>query len=157
MSRARRNAGPLPVRTDGWVLGLEQWKQHALRELLRELDHVCSGPLARPKSFCVSEAIHNVVARDFDPASQMGLHLAHIISGALAQQLTDRSDLHPGLHRLLPGANDIPVEFMLQYINSRWWIDAYLQLEGVTCGDLREVIQQALRAAEAESRELQEA
>src|SRR5512146_2669870 len=146
MSRAQSSLqSPLP-----WTAGLQEWKQHALRDVLRELNHICSGPRAHPKSFCLSEAIHNVVARDFDPAAPIGMHLSHILSGAIAQQLASRADLHERLHALLPGATTMPVEFMLQYVNSRWWIDTYLQLDGVNCRDVVALVEGALRAVEAE-------
>ena len=151
MPRARRSSElPLP-----WTAGLQEWKQSALREVIRELSHICSGPRARPKSFCISEAIHNVVARDFNPASPLGLNLMHVLSGSVAQQLAARTDLHEPLHALLPGAAAIPVEFMLQYVNSRWWIDAFLQLDSVRCRDVVELVDAAIRAAEAEAAELQ--
>ena len=152
MVRARRSAGSEPFL---WTAGLQEWKERALHDVIRELSHICSGPRARPKSFCISEAIHNVVARDFNPGSPLGLHLTHVLSGSVAQQLSERTDLHEAMHALLPGAAAIPVEFMLQYVNSRWWIDAFLQLDGVRCRDVIDLVEAALRASEAETAELQ--
>lgn len=131
-----------------WTEELQRWKLRALRDVLRELEHICAGPRSRPKSYCLGEAVHNVVAREFDPESQVGIHLLHVLSGAVAQQIMRRSTVHPQLRALLPA--EISLEFMQSYLNSRWWLDAYLQLDEVSCADVTSAIVSAISVAEEE-------
>ena len=150
MNRRRARHLPPELPLPRWTEELQEWKLRALESVLKELDHICSGPRSLPKSFCLSEAVRNVVARDFDPESQTGIHLLHILSGAIAQQLIRRSGLHAEMHSQLPGGARVPVDFVLTYLNSRWWLDTFLQLEGISCGDVRGAVLEALAVAEQE-------
>ena len=136
-----------------WVAGLQEWKLEALTRVLQQMEHICSGPGARPKSFCVTEAVHNVVARDHDPESQLGLHLQHLLTGAIAHQITRRTELLPELQ--VRAANSPPPsqEFMLSYLNSRWWVENFCGLDSVRCQDVKQAVGAAVAETIAEQME----
>lgn len=139
-----------------WTNELRSWKIAALNHVLSLLDHICAGPKSRLKSFAISDAVRHTVARDFDPESPTGLHLQHMLTGAIAQQLLRRHDLMPKFQsefaRSFPGSPaDAPLDFMRRYVNSRWWVDTLAQMTGVCSQDLLEAVRAAIREAQGEA------
>lgn len=155
-AKSARKRGKIPATPRlslSWISGLQEWKLAALTRVLQQLEHICAGPAARAKSYCLLEAIHNVVAQDFDPESQLGLHLQHLLSGAVAQQITRRTDLLPALQVLAANSPPPSQEFMLSYLNSRWWVENFCRLEGVCCRDVKQAVGAAVVETVAEQRE----
>src|SRR5512141_1041810 len=107
MTRRRAPQLPHSPPQPDWTVGLQEWKNHALRDVLSELQHICAGPRSLPKSFCLSEAVRHVVAREFDPESDTGIHLIHILSGAIARQIMRRAQMPAAL----PDGRDVPQVF----------------------------------------------
>lgn len=128
-----------------WTVQMEEWKVSALGRVRRQLEHVCSGPGSRPKSFCITEAVHNVVAQDYNPESQPGLSLRDLLTETIAGQIARRADLLPQLQMRVPASEDR--EFMLRYLNSSWWVDTFLQLEQVSCQDVLQAVDTAISEA----------
>lgn len=146
--RPKRRSAPRSRST--WVTGLQNWKLSALTRVLQQMEHICSGPNSRAKSFCVMEAVHNVVAQDYDPESQLGIHLQHLLTGAIAQQIARRTDLLEELQARVPGPPGTPPDFMLQHLNSRWWVENFCRLESVCCRDVTQVVGAAVAETIAE-------
>ncbi len=148
--KAASRALPRPQRP--WTDHLQGWKIGALGRVLEQLEHICSGPKGHPKSFCLTLAVRHVVAEEADPDSGVGLHLQHMLTGAIAQELTRRADLLPEFHRRFPAYKEVNPAFLTKYVNSRWWCEVFCQLEGTCCGDVMEAVREAIASAERELR-----
>ncbi len=129
----------------GWIAQMQEWRVSALARVRSQLEHLCSGPGSRPKSFCINEAVHNVVAQDYDPESPLGILLYDLLMEDIAGQIARRADLLSQLQTRVPASEDR--EFMIHYLSSSWWIDNFLQLEQVCCRDVVQAVDAAISDA----------
>lgn len=128
-----------------WLAQMQEWRVSALARVRGQLEHLCSGPSSRPKSFCLIEAVHNVVAQDCDPESALGVLLYDLLMEDIAGQIARRADLLQQLQTRVPASEDR--EFMVHYLSSSWWVDNFLQLEQVCCRDVLQVVEAATSEA----------
>lgn len=128
-----------------WIAQMQEWRVSALARVRRQLEHLCSGPGSRPKSFCLNEAVHNVVAQDCDPESALGVLLYDLLMEDIAGQIARRADLLQQLQTRVPASEDR--EFMVHYLSSSWWVDNFLQVEQVCCRDVLQVVEAAISEA----------
>ena len=128
-----------------WLAQMQEWRVSALSRVRGQLEHLCSGPGSRPKSFCLIEAVHNVVAQDCNPESALGVLLYDLLMEDIAGQIARRADLLPQLQTRVPASEDR--EFMVHYLSSSWWVDNFLQLEQVCCRDVLQVVEAATSEA----------
>ncbi len=144
-----RSSGiPLPRRP--WTDDLLQWKIDSLSAVLEQLNHLCSSPKCRPKSFSLNVAVRHVVAEIADPDSGLGLHLQHLLTGAIAQEIVRRTDLADEFHRRFPARKEIEPAFLPKYVNSRWWCEVFCQIDSVCCRDLMAAVEGSITSARAE-------
>ena len=149
---ATKKAKQLPTPPASWTDHLLDWKIDALTGVLEQLQHLCSGPDCRPKSFSLTVAMRHVVAADADPESGLGLHLQHLLTGAIAQEITRRADLLEEFHRRFPAHKEVSPAFLTKYVNSRWWCEVFCQIEGTCCRDLMGAVEAAIASAKHERR-----
>ena len=147
-------APELPRPQRPWTDDLLEWKLAALRRVLGHLQHCCSGPAGRAKPLTLSYAVRYVVAADIDPDSLLGTHLQHLLTGAIANEITRREDLLPDFRHRFPGTPDVSPAFLTKYVNSRWWCEALCELEHTCCRDVLEAVEGAIAAAEEECRQI---
>ena len=146
---ARAKSVSLPQPQTPWTDSLLQWKFDALGRVREQLQHLCPGPDCRPKSFSLIVAVRHVVATAADPDSGLGLHLQHMLTGAIAQEITRRADLLPEFHRRFPG-KDVSAAFLTKYVNSRWWCQVFCEMETTCCRDLMGAVEEAIASARRE-------
>ena len=149
---AIRRKPKLPHPHHSWTTDLLQWKIDSLSAVLEQLEHLCSSPKCRPKSFSLNVAVRHVVAEIADPDSRLGLHLQHLLTGAIAQEIVRRTDLVEEFHRRFPAHKEIEPAFLPKYVNSRWWCEVFCQIETVCCRDLMAAVEGAIASARAELR-----
>jgi len=142
----------LPQPHRSWTDDLLEWKINALEGVLEQLQHLCSSPNCRPKSFSLLAAVQHVVAATAEPESGLGLHLQHMLTGAIAHEITRRADLLADFHKRFPANDDVSPAFLAKYVNSRWWCEVFCQIEATRCRDLMEAVQGAITGARAELR-----
>src|SRR5512135_2486964 len=90
---------PAPLPRPHWTEELKNWKVRALTRVLQQLSHVCAGPQARPKSFCLTEVVRHVVAQEIDPDCLAGQHLSHLLTVAVAREVISRTEFLPHFQR----------------------------------------------------------
>ena len=146
---ARREL-PQPQRP--WTDHLLEWKIEALGRVLDQLQHICAGPKGRPKSFSLTVAVRHVVALEADPDSGLGRHLQHMLTGAIAHEITRREDLLPEFHRRFPAREVVPPERLAEFVNSRWWCQVFCEMEQICCRDLMGAVEAAIASAKSERR-----
>lgn len=149
-AHATRKAPQLPHPHRPWTDDLLQWKIEALTAVLEQLQHLCSSPKCRPKSFSLNVAVRHVVAGIADADSGLGLHLQHMLTGAIAQEIIHRTDLLEEFHRRFPARKEIEPAFLPKYVNSRWWCEVFCQIDAVCCRDLMAAVEGAIASARAE-------
>ncbi len=147
---ATRRKPELPLPHRSWTDDLLHWKIESLAAVLEQLEHLCSSPKCRPKSFSLNVAVRHVVAGVADPDSGLGLHLQHLLTGAIAQQIVRRTDLLEEFHRRFPAHKEIESAFLPKYLNSRWWCEVFCQIDSVCCRDLIAAVEGAISAAQSE-------
>lgn len=135
-----------PPFSDGSLdAGIGTWKVRALRRVRDQLDHICSGPMSVPKSFCLPDAVRNAVAHDVDPETQAGERAYDAVADAIAQEIMMQADLMEKFRAEFPEHDE---RFLREHAVPRWWCQTLCQLEGVHCGDIIGVVQEAIRRAE---------
>ncbi len=145
-NRKKNSAEQADIRAgQDWIAQMREWRVSALSRVRGQLEHLCSGPGSRPKTFCINEAVHNVVAQDYDPQSPLGVLLYDLLMEDIAGQIARREDLLPHLQTRVPASEDR--EFMLHYLSSSWWVDNFLQLEQVCCRDVLQAVDTAISEA----------
>lgn len=143
----------LPSPHQTWTDQLQNWKIGALGRVLEQLQHSCSGPKGHAKSCSLTYAVRHVVAADADPESTLGTHLQHMLTGAIANEITHRDDLLPEFRKRFPGRENVSPAFLTKYVNSRWWCEVLCELPGTCCNDLMRAVEQAInRAVEEKQR-----
>jgi hypothetical protein len=145
---------PLPPPQPHWTEELKDWKVRALTRVLQQLSHVCSGPQARPKSFCLTEVVRHVVAQEIDPDSLTGRHLSHLLTVAVAREVMSRSEFLPHFQRRFRESfsqGSTTLDEMRDYVSSRWWLDNFVRCDEVRCGDVAAAVQGAILATVAET------
>jgi hypothetical protein len=140
----------LPQSHRPWTDSLQDWKIDALRRVNQQLQHTCSGPLCHAKSHTLTLAVQHVVASEADPDSVLGLHLQHLLSGAIAREIARREDLLPEFHKRFPGNAELSPAFLTKYVNSRWWCEVVCELEQTNCRDLMDAVAAAIAGTEEE-------
>lgn len=140
----------LPTPHQPWTDLLQDWKIDALRRVHSQLEHSCSGPKGHTKSCSLTFAVRHVVATDADPESAFGTHLQHLLTGAIANEITRRDDLLPEFRKRFPGRENVSPAFLMKYVNSRWWCEVLCELPQTCCNDLLRAVEQAIERAEAE-------
>ena len=140
----------LPSPSRPWTDHLLDWKIEALSRVLEQLEHLCPGPDCRPKSFSLIVAVSHVVAAEADPDSGLGLHLQHMLTGAIAQEITGRNDLLAEFHRRFPAYKEVSPAFLAKYVNSRWWCEVFCEMEQTCCRDLMAAVEGAITSAQGE-------
>ena len=151
-TRHRSDSPSLPTPHRTWTDGLARWKVEALTRVLEQLQHLCSSSKCHPKSFSLSVAVAHVVAETADPESSLGVHLQHLLTGAIATEITRRADLLPEFHRRFPSHGQVAPSFLTKYVNSRWWCEVFCEMETTCCQDLMGAVEAAIRAARADVR-----
>lgn len=149
---ANRKSRELPQPQRLWIEHLLEWKIDALGRTLEQLKHICSGPQGHAKSYTLTVAIRHVVAVDADPDSGIGLHLQHVLSGAIAQEIARREDLLNAFRERFPGTPDVSPAYLVKYVNSRWWCEVFCDLEQTCCRDLTSAVEAAIASATSERR-----
>ena len=147
---ATRRKPQLPLPQPSWTDDLLRWKIESLSAVLEQLEHLCSSPQCRPKSFSLNVAVRHVVAGIADPDSGLGLHLQHLLTGAIAQQIIRRADLIEEFQRRFPAHKEIESAFLPKYVNSRWWCEVFCQIDSVCCRDLMAAVEGAIASARGE-------
>jgi hypothetical protein len=143
-----RHQLPQPQRP--WTDHLLDWKIEALGRVREQLEHVCPGPHVRPKSFSLIAAVRHVVAAEADPDSGLGMHLQHMLTGAIAQDITRRTDLLEVFHHRFPAHNEVSPAFLTKYVNSRWWCEVFCEMEHTCCRDVMGAVDGAIASARDE-------
>jgi hypothetical protein len=149
-AHAVRPAKELPQPCRMWTDDLLEWKIDALTRVLEQLRHLCSSPTCRPKSFSLNVAVRHVVAETADPESGLGQHLQHLLTGAIAHEITRRADLIEEFHRRFPAHGEVSPAFLTKYVNSRWWCEVFCEMELTRCRDLMEAVEGAVSSARQE-------
>src|SRR3954463_6841613 len=144
---AKSHRHALPEAHRPWTDQLQEWKVGALARVIEQLQHTCSGDQARPKSFTLTMAVNHVVAAEADPESALGRHLQHMLTGAIANEITRREDLLPHFRERFPGTEDISPAFLTKYVNSRWWCEVFCELDQTCCRDLVGAVEEAINTA----------
>ncbi len=151
-AHALRKAPMLPTPNRPWTDHLLEWKIDALNGVLEQLRHLCSSPKCHPKSFSLISAVRHVVAATADPDSGLGLHLQHLLTGAIAQEITRHTDLLEEFHRRFPAREAVEPAFLTKYVNSRWWCEVFCEIDTICCRDLMEAVETAITSARSELR-----
>ncbi len=149
-AHAAKRALAVPKPQTHWTGQLLAWKISALRRLREQLDHICGGPKANVKSYALLDAIRHVVAQEVNPDSGCGLHLQHMLTGALAEEIIKREDLMPRFQQHFPAAEGVPPAFIRKYVNSRWWCQTLCELDVACCQDVVKAVEAAIASAEKE-------
>ncbi len=149
---SRSESPSLPAPHRSWTDDLVDWKIDALTRVLEQLQHLCSSPKCRPKSFSLNVSVQHVVAETAGPESSLGLHLQHMLTGAVAQEITRRADLLAEFHRRFPAHEAVAPAFLTKYVNSRWWCEVFCQMETTCCRDLMDAVEAAIATARDERR-----
>ncbi len=145
---AAKRTRTLPVPKAPWSDELLAWKIEALHRVRQQLSHLCCGPKAHPKSYALLDSVRHVVAQEMDPESGLGLHLQHMLTGAIAQEITAREELIPQFQAHFPGGLYLPPGFLRKYANSRWWCESVCELDNTTCADILGAVDAAIAHAE---------
>lgn len=140
----------LPHANKPWTELLQEWKIGALGRVLEQLQHSCSGPKGHAKSCSLTYAVRHVVAAEADPESPLGTHLQHMLTGAIANEITRRDDLLPEFRKRFPGRENVSPAFLTKYVNSRWWCEVLCELPETCCQDLIRAVEQAISTATEE-------
>ena len=149
-AQATKPARRLPEPRHSWTEALQSWKIDALGRVLEQLQHICSGPQGHAKSYTLTVAVRHVVAVEADPDSGVGLYLQQILTGAITHEITRREEFMPAFRARFPGTPDVSPAFLTKYVNSRWWCEAFCELENTCCGDLTRAVAEALESAKEE-------
>ena len=147
-ARSKHHELPRPQRP--WTDCLQEWKITALGSVLEQLRHSCSGPKCHPKPFSLLLSVQHVVAAEADPESILGSHLQHMLTGAIAHEITRRDDLLPEFHRRFPSKDEVSPAFVTKYVNSRWWCEVFCEIDFICCRDLMWAVEEAIASAEQE-------
>lgn len=150
MEKSATHQLPEPHRP--WTELLQDWKLDALRRVLDQLQHCCSGPKGHAKSCSITYAVRHVVAADADPESTLGTHLQHMLTGAIANEIVRRDDLLPEFRKRFPGRENVSPAFLMKYVNSRWWCEVLCELPATNCADLVGAVEGAIQRCERESK-----
>ena len=153
-AHATRKTRELPQPQRPWTDHLLEWKIEALGHVLEQLQHICAGPKVRPKSFSLTVAVRHVVAAEADPDSGLGRHLQHMLTGAIAQEITRRTDLLPEFHRRFPAKAVVSPAHLAEYVNSRWWCEVFCEMDQTCCRDLLEAVEGAIASAKQERQQV---
>jgi len=137
----------LPKPQRAWTELLQEWKIDALKRVLEQLQHVCAGPKVHAKSYSLMMAVRHVVAADADPESVLGMHLQHLLTGAIANEIIRRDDLMPDFRKRFPGRENVSPAFLTKYVNSRWWCEVLCELQQTCCKDLVWAVEEAVKRA----------
>jgi len=140
----------LPKPHRPWTEHLLDWKIDALGRVLEQLEHICAGPKVRPKSLSLITAVRHVVASEADPESGLGTHLQHMLTGAIAQEITRRADLLEEFHHRFPAHDAVSPAFLTKYVNSRWWCEVFCEMEQTCCRDVMAAVEGAIASARNE-------
>ena len=149
-ARTRKPARELPQPERPWTDALQDWKIDALGRVLEHLQHICSGPKGHAKSYAFTVAVRHVVAVDADPDSGVGLYLQNLLTSAIAHEISRREEFLPAFRARFPGTPDVSPAFLTKYVNSRWWCEAFCELEQTCCCDLTRAVEEALKNAKEE-------
>jgi hypothetical protein len=148
---AKRALAVPPKPQPQWTEHLLDWKIAALQGLRQQLDHICGGPKANVKSYALLDAIRHVVAQEVNPDGGLGLHLQHMLTGAIAEEIVKRDDLMPRFLAHFPAAAGVPTAaFIRKYVNSRWWCQSLCEMDQACCADVIGAVESAIRSAQAE-------
>ena len=147
---APRKHRELPQPQRPWTDHLLEWKIEALGRVLEQLQHTCAGPKGHAKSFSLTASVRHVVAAEADPDSGLGLHLQHMLTGAIAHEITRHADLLPEFVRHFPARDGVPPAFLTKYVNSRWWCEVFCQMDQTCCRDLTGAVEEAIQSARNE-------
>jgi len=134
-----------PFQNTSDASGSEPWKLRALRRVCDQLEHICSGPLSVPKSFCLPDAVRRAVAYDVDPETQAGERAYDVVAQAIAAEIMLRTDLMEKFRAEFPEHDE---RFLREHAVPRWWCQTLCQLQGVHCGDIVELVQTAIRRSQ---------
>ena len=151
--KTRSHKLPQPIRP--WTDFLLAWKIEALRRVLDELQHACSGPNCHPKSCTLMYTIRHTVAAEADPEYGIGVHMQHILANSIAQEIISRDGTVAECFARFPGREGISPAFLTKYVNSRWWCEVFCELETICCADVMGVVESAIASAESEMRRME--
>ena len=98
--------------------------------------------------------MRHVVAQEIDPDCLTGQHLCHLLTVAVAREVMSRPEFLPHFQRRFRESfsqGSTTLEEMRDYVSSGWWLDNFVRVDEVRCGDVAAAVQGAILATVAET------